>query len=205
MNATTECLPDRVAEWLAPDDILLDVAVRNVDHAITTAAGRIAERHRLDAAPIARALARREQVGSTGIGQGVALPHARIGGIDRPLLLFMRAEMAIDFAAPDGKPVGLILVILVPADGDPEEHLQLLATAALLRPRLSRAPRPGARRGGSQRRIRRRCGAPPAVAKGLTRVRAPPTPHLYNFYRPSPFILTPDLPPRRYLFRIGTA
>jgi PTS system nitrogen regulatory IIA component len=132
MNATTECLPDRVAEWLAPDDILLDVAVRNVDHAITTAAARIAERHRLDLAPIVRALARREQVGSTGIGQGVALPHARIGGIDRPLLLFMRPQVAIDFAAPDGKPVRLIPVILVPSEGDPEEHLQLLATAAQL-------------------------------------------------------------------------
>jgi PTS system nitrogen regulatory IIA component len=60
------------------------------------------------------------------------LPHARIGGIDRPLLLFMRPQVAIDFAAPDGKPVRLIPVILVPSEGDPEEHLQLLATAAQL-------------------------------------------------------------------------
>jgi len=66
-------------------------------------------------------------VGSTALGGGVAIPHARIAGIDRPIILFMRPTYAIDFAAPDGKPVTGILVILVPSEGDPEHHLQLLA------------------------------------------------------------------------------
>jgi nitrogen PTS system EIIA component len=146
MNTTTECPPARVAEWLFPDDVLLDVEVRDVDSAIAKAATHIAALHGLDPAPIVRALARREQVGSTGIGQGVALPHARIGGIARPLVLFLRAQDAIEFAAPDGRLVRLILVILVPQDGDPEEHLQLLATAAQLfcerefRARLAQVP-----------------------------------------------------------------
>ena len=146
MYTTTECPPARVAEWLLPDDVLPDVEVRDADSAIAKAASHIAALHGLDPAPIARALWRREQVGSTGIGQGVALPHARIGGIARPLVLFLRARDAIEFAAPDGRLVRLIMVILVPQDGDPEAHLQLLATAAQLfcerefRTRLAQAP-----------------------------------------------------------------
>jgi nitrogen PTS system EIIA component len=132
MNMTTECPPARVAEWLLPGDVLLDLEVRDVDQALAKAASRIAALHRLDPPPIVRALARREQVGSTGIGQGVALPHARIGGIDRPLVLFLRAKDPVDFAAPDGRLVRLILVILVPQEGNPEDHLHLLAAAAAL-------------------------------------------------------------------------
>jgi PTS system nitrogen regulatory IIA component len=57
---------------------------------------------------------------------------ARIGGIDRPLTLFIRPQYAIDFNAPDGKPVDNILVILVPSGGDTDDHLQLLALIAQL-------------------------------------------------------------------------
>jgi PTS system nitrogen regulatory IIA component len=60
----------------------------------------------------------------------VALPHARIAGIDEPLMLFMRPRYAIDFDAPDGRLVTRIWVILVPADGSAEAHLNLLASVA---------------------------------------------------------------------------
>jgi len=53
-----------------------------------------------------------------------------INGIERPLTLFIRSKWAIDFAAPDGKPVNCFLFILVPSGGDPEEHLQLLGLVA---------------------------------------------------------------------------
>lgn len=138
--------------YLRPDAILLDVDLRSVAHTIEFAASSIALAHGLDAAPVARALARREQVGSTGIGRGVALPHARVTGIAHPLLMFLRARPAIDFAAADGLPVSLILVILVPAHGDPEVHLQLLAAVAEafadrdFRARLLAAPDPDAAR-----------------------------------------------------------
>lgn len=115
-------------EWLRPQEIVLDVDVPDARRALETAAAYIGRAHGIDPAPIFRALWRREQVGSTALGYGVAIPHARIGGIARPLTLFMRTRYAMEFGAPDGKPVSKLLVIMVPADGDTDEHLQLLAS-----------------------------------------------------------------------------
>jgi nitrogen PTS system EIIA component len=119
-----------LTEWLQPQDIVLDVDVWDRRRALELAATRIAAANGIDPAPVLRALWRREQVGSTAIGQGVAIPHARISGIARPLSLFMRPRIAMDFDAPDGKPVSNLLVIMVPADGDTDDHLQLLALVA---------------------------------------------------------------------------
>ena len=120
----------RVARWLEPQEIALDVALRDRKHALEHAASTFARARALDPAPIIRALWRRELVGSTALGAGVAIPHARIEGIENPCLMFTRAKCAIDFAAPDAKPVRHVLTILVPAAGDPEDHLQLLAHVA---------------------------------------------------------------------------
>ena len=117
----------KYAAWLEPEEILCVVEARDRHAAIDLAAGAIADRHSLDAGPVARALWRRELVGSTALGHGVAIPHARIEGIDRPLTLFLRPRRPIDFAAPDGLPVTNVLVMLVPADGDTDDHLQFLA------------------------------------------------------------------------------
>jgi len=126
--------PERPTEcwrtWLPPQEVLLDVDIADRRRALEAAASVIAEAHGLDHAPILRALWRREQVGSTALGQGVAIPHARITGIVRPLTLFIRPRLAIAFDAPDGKLVSSILVILVPADGSADDHLQLLASLA---------------------------------------------------------------------------
>ena len=95
-------------------------------------AAAIARVHGLEQAPIFRALCRREQAGSTGLGEGFAIPHARISGIARPLTLFVRTKLGIEFDAPDGKPVSQLLAIMVPADGAKDDHLQLLALVARL-------------------------------------------------------------------------
>jgi len=135
----------QIATWLQPMDILLDVDVRDRPHALELGASAICRAHRLDPAPVFRALWRREQAGSTALGEGFAIPHARIGGIARPTTLFMRTRVAIAFDAPDGHPVSQLLVILVPEDGAKDDHLQLLALVARLfsdrgfRTRLDRA------------------------------------------------------------------
>jgi PTS system nitrogen regulatory IIA component len=120
----------QLTQWLQPRDIVLDVDVWDRRRALELAATRIGDSHGLGPAPILRALWRREQIGSTAIGQGVAIPHARIAGITRPLTLFMRPRIAMAFDAPDGKPVSNLLVIMVPADGATEDHLELLALVA---------------------------------------------------------------------------
>ena len=71
-------------------------------------------------------LSRREQLGSTGLGEGVAIPHARVEGIAQIHIAYLRLKTPIRFDAPDGKPVSDIIVILVPKHAT-EEHLQILA------------------------------------------------------------------------------
>ncbi|MEP6941627.1 MAG: PTS sugar transporter subunit IIA [Betaproteobacteria bacterium] len=65
-------------EWLRPQEVVLDVDVADSKRALEAAADCISRAHGLDGRPIARALLRREQVGSTALGHGVAIPHARI-------------------------------------------------------------------------------------------------------------------------------
>ncbi|MEM1181552.1 MAG: PTS sugar transporter subunit IIA [Acidobacteriota bacterium] len=74
-----------------------------------------------------QALWEREQLGSTGIGAGVAIPHCKIAGLERVLLAFGYSREPVDFGAVDGEPVQLFFVVASPAS-DPAAHLQCLAT-----------------------------------------------------------------------------
>ncbi len=121
-----------VAAWLQPEGIHLDVPLRDSHHALEFIAQAIATHHGLDPSRIFRALSRREQAGSTGLGGGFAVPHARIAGIARPLTLLVRTHRPIEFKAPDHDPVWLMLAILVPEHGDANDHLKLLALVAEL-------------------------------------------------------------------------
>lgn len=71
----------------------------------------------------------RERLGSTGLGEGVALPHGRIGGLDEVAAAFVRLADPIDFDAADGEPVDLIFALIAPQDCN-EQHLELLAQIA---------------------------------------------------------------------------
>ena len=113
-----------------PCDVVLDVELHSRRHALELAAAAFGRSLGLDPDPIFRALWRRELVGSTALGCGIAIPHARIDGITEPTTLYLRAKWPIDFAAPDGKPVRHLLVIVVPTEGDADAHLQLLAAIA---------------------------------------------------------------------------
>jgi PTS system nitrogen regulatory IIA component len=134
MNAHTE----RVKTWLQPEQVHLDVPLQDTAQALQFIADAVGRVHGLDPAPIFRALSRREQAGSTGLGAGFAVPHARIPGIERPLTCLVRVRAPIEFKAPDHEPVSLMLAILVPEQGDRNDHLQLLGRVAELfsRPRF---------------------------------------------------------------------
>ena len=75
------------------------------------------------------ALLQRERLGSTGIGDGIAIPHGRMPGIDRLVGLFARVEKPIDFEALDGQPVDIIFVLIAP-EGAGADHLKALARVA---------------------------------------------------------------------------
>jgi len=76
-------------------------------------------------------LLERERLGSTGLGQGIALPHARIKGVEDARGAFVQLQSAIDFDAIDDQPVDLVFGLLVP-DEATQEHLNLLAKLATL-------------------------------------------------------------------------
>lgn len=73
----------------------------------------------------------REKLGSTGLGQGVAIPHGRIKGIREAVGAFLRLTTPVPFDAPDGKPVNLVFVLLVPERAT-DLHLQILSELAQL-------------------------------------------------------------------------
>ena len=75
------------------------------------------------------ALLNREKLGSTGLGKGVAIPHGRVAGLERPVCALIQLAPALDFDATDGQPVDLVFALLVPEDST-EEHLQVLSTIA---------------------------------------------------------------------------
>jgi len=120
-----------LADVLIEDDILLDMAVTRKNQLFDKVASHLSGHAALNPGLVSRRLAEREALGSTGLGQGVAIPHARIPGLTHAIAAFVRPKVAMAFDAPDGKPVYAILVLLVPETAN-EQHLQLLAVAAQL-------------------------------------------------------------------------
>jgi len=68
----------------------------------------------------------RERLGSTGLGQGVAIPHGRIKGLKESIAAFIRVDPPIQFDAPDGQPVALMIFLLVPEQAS-QQHLDILS------------------------------------------------------------------------------
>lgn len=83
----------------------------------------------ITSACILASLSSRERLGSTGLGQGVAVPHGRVAGAAKPAGAFVKLEQGIDYDAPDGKPVDILFALLVPEES-PEAHLEFLAQLA---------------------------------------------------------------------------
>ena len=122
--------PPGTSRWLFPQVVLLDCDARDKTEVLDVAAATLERFHGVDAAIVARALWRREAAVTTALGHGVAVPHARIDGIAEPVTLLIRTRHPIAYEAPDRKPVTQLFVIVVPADGDANEHLRLLANVA---------------------------------------------------------------------------
>jgi PTS system nitrogen regulatory IIA component len=117
-----------IGELISPENVSLDVDVRTRDELLLAAAERLAPRAGVAAREVYEQLRSRERLGSTALGHGIALPHARMP-ITRPVAAFLRTHAGIEFVAPDGRPVRYFLALLVPAEAI-ERHLALTACAA---------------------------------------------------------------------------
>jgi PTS system nitrogen regulatory IIA component len=132
-----------IIDFLSPDRVILDVRSRDKAQLIGEIArhfGRLVPGLRPEV--VETALLARERLGSTGLGSGFALPHARIEGLDDYLGLFARVSRPVDFDAIDGKPVRLVFVLLIPSS---VSHVAALAAISrrfrdpALAPKLAKA------------------------------------------------------------------
>ena len=120
---------DSIAQLLSQDHVLLGLDVDN-RKSLFVHLGRFCEQHvGLPAASVTAGLEAREALGSTGLGQGVAVPHGQIGALPRAMALYVRPATPIPFGAPDGYPVSDVVVLLVPEWAN-STHLHLLAEVA---------------------------------------------------------------------------
>ncbi len=87
----------------------------------------------LDADETATQIAKREELGSTGVGDGVGLPHARLAGLKAPFGLLARLRRAIDFEAVDDQPVDIVFLLLLPESAQGEQLNALASVARVLR------------------------------------------------------------------------
>jgi len=118
-------------EFLSPEGVILNLAARCKREALAALAERAAEISGAGAEEIRQALMDREQLGSTGVGRGVAIPHGKIEGLDRIVGLLAKLEEPVDFEAVDDQPVDLVFVLLAPADAT-AAHLKALARVSRL-------------------------------------------------------------------------
>lgn len=120
-------LPDN---FLNSDTVSTDVDVQSKKRLLEIIAEMLSGQNpQLDVAEIFEKLIERERLGSTGLGKGIALPHARVSNLEEAQAVFIRLKQAIDFDAIDRQPVDLVVALLVPVDAN-EEHLKILAGLA---------------------------------------------------------------------------
>lgn len=94
-------------------------------------ANEVAQKVNLDSDTIYNALLERESLGTTGFGQGTAIPHARLANLDKVYTFFVKLDLAIDFDSVDNKPADLFFFLLSPEESG-ADHLTALAKASRL-------------------------------------------------------------------------
>jgi PTS system nitrogen regulatory IIA component len=120
-----------LADLLSPDSVVANLRAANKKQALQDIAAAVTKIARLPERQIFEALLERERLGTTGVGQGVAIPHAKFAGLDRLYGVFARLEQPVDFEAIDERPVDLIFALLAPEDAG-AEHLKALARVSRL-------------------------------------------------------------------------
>jgi nitrogen PTS system EIIA component len=120
-----------LGELIGANHVIVDLRAADKTQLLRELARRAGTALSLDQRIILDALQAREKLGSTGLGKGFALPHARLEGLPRFFALFVRLAKPIDFASIDGLPVDLVILLLTPANAG-NQHLATLA--ALSRP-----------------------------------------------------------------------
>src|SRR6266702_7220042 len=124
----------KISDLLSSTDVMIDVRAPNKRLLLQEFATKAANSLGMDVDQIAPYLLKREELGSTGIGRGVAIPHARLPDLQRPHGLLAKLKQPIDFDAIDGQAVDIVFVLLLPAAADEGQIGALALVARTLRP-----------------------------------------------------------------------
>ncbi|MBN3723719.1 PTS sugar transporter subunit IIA [Burkholderia sp. Ac-20379] len=122
---------NRLAKILPLENVVIDLSVTSKKRVFEQAGLIFENQNGIGRSIVTDNLFARERLGSTGLGEGVAIPHGRIKGLKQPLAGFVRLAEAIPFEAPDGQPVSLLIFLLVPEQAT-QQHLEILSEIAQL-------------------------------------------------------------------------
>jgi len=118
-----------IAKLLPESNVLLDLDVASKKRVFEQAGLLFENNNQIARSEVFDSLFAREKLGSTGLGQGIAIPHGRIKGLKEAVGALVRLRNPIPFDAPDGQPVNLVFVLLVPEKAT-DLHLQILSELA---------------------------------------------------------------------------
>lgn len=123
----------QISDFLSPANVHADIRATDKKSLLRSLSSWSASACQLDPALVTEAIEKREELGSTGLGAGIAIPHARVEGLQRPFGVLARLAKPIDFAAIDGEPVDVVLLLLLPVRAAGEQLTALACAARKLR------------------------------------------------------------------------
>jgi len=122
-----------IKDFLSPADVAIDVQTSDKNELLRVLTDRLSRSRNLPPAVVVAALLTREELGSTGTGSGVAIPHARIPIVQKVTGFLARLDRAIEFDAIDDQPVDLVFVLLLPTNSEAQQLRALACVARKLR------------------------------------------------------------------------
>ena len=138
----------QIADLLSPDGVVAALKANGKKQLLQELSARAASLIRLPERRIFETLNERERLGTTGVGQGIAVPHGRLADIEKITGVFARLETPIEYEAVDGQPVDLVFMLLAP-EGAGADHLKALGAG------FAPAAQPVGLRKTARRQIRR--------------------------------------------------
>ena len=121
----------QIADLLSPERVLPSIKPKDKKQLLQLLAERTAQLSSVPERRIYETLLERERLGTTGVGQGIAIPHGRLGDIKKIMGVFARLETPIEYEAVDNQPVDLVFMLLAP-EGAGADHLKALARVSRL-------------------------------------------------------------------------
>ena len=129
----------KLPEIFEENNVILELKAKDKIGVLEELAGVISNHEpSIDKGALVKVLVERERLGSTGIGDGVAIPHGKMNGVTHPIISFGRSKQGLDFESMDGQPVHLFFLLIAPENSS-GIHLQVLAKIAkILKNRIFR-------------------------------------------------------------------